>query len=677
MTTGDSLHESPSRDGSVLPGGARSSSSRNAPVRFILDVENRPAPSVDRVLLTHTSQACPGSGLGASPAGVARLSYAMRPPGREKLSARTGRSDVRATLRAAVAAVGPNRKRLIALTMLSIVGAVVETVAIYLVARLAASITTNTTKVPFEMGPARATLSVSSAVLATVALLVFLLALALPIARLSAGLSEAALRRARTRVVNAYLAASWASRSADREGLFQDLAGDYSQRTERLVQQFSTILLAGSGLLIMGVGAIVVAPLAALIGVVAFGSLVIVLRPIGKQVRRGAQAFMRTNNLFSAHTAQTARLGQEIAAYSVAPAVAEILDEEVRSSARMLQRVRFANTLTPMAYQYGALLIVVGTIGIARLISPTYLTLLAPVILMLIRILSYARQLQGAVQSSSEYGPFVELLEEEIGRLRRAQDDPGFLTVTSASEFRFEDVTFSYLPGEVVLAGVSFGVARGEAIALIGPSGGGKTTLVQLLLRLRAPDSGLISAGDLPLSDVLREQWSAHIGFVPQDNKLIAGTVADNIRFYRPWFDLDAVEQAARAAHVHDEILRLPGDYACVVGPGMREFSGGQRQRIGIARALVGKPDLLVMDEPTSALDARSEELLTDTLAEMRGQVTMLLVAHRPATIRVCDRVYRLVDGVLQPVSHQDAVHAVEHELDRVPIRPVVPIDER
>ncbi len=315
-----------------------------------------------------------------------------------------------------------------------------------------------------------------------------------------------------------------------------------------------------------------------------------------------------------------------------------------------------------MAYQYGALLIVVATIGIARMANPSYLTVLAPVILMLIRILGYARQLQGAVQSANEFAPFVELLEEELERLSQAKEDLGHECLVSAGEFTFDDVTFSYVPGEPVLNGISFAIARGEAVALIGPSGGGKTTLVQLLLRLRVPDSGEIRAGGQRLSEVVRTQWSERVGFVPQDNKLIAGSVADNIRFYRPWFSMEAVEAAARAAHVHDDIMRLPDAYECVVGPGSRELSGGQRQRVGIARALVGAPDLLVMDEPTSALDAVSEELITDTLAEKRGRVTMFLVAHRPATVRVCDRVFRLVAGVLEPVSLEEALYSVEHD---------------
>jgi ABC-type multidrug transport system fused ATPase/permease subunit len=583
------------------------------------------------------------------------------------------RSDAGATIRAGLAAVGPDRKRLALVTALSVIDAVVETVVIYLVARLATSITTNKSRVPFSMGPASKDLTVAAAVLATIALLVFLIALSIPISRLTASLSERALRRARTRVVDTYLASSWSARVVDREGLFQDLAGEYSQRTERLVQQFSSMILAACGLLIMGAGALIIAPLAALIGTLAFGSLVLVLRPIGRQIRSGAQAFIRANNRFSGHTAQTARLGQEIAAYSVSSEVASALDHEIQTTAGLLERVRFANTLTPMIYQYGALLIVVSTIGIARLVNPSYVALLAPVILMLIRILAYARQLQTALQSATEYAPFVELLEEELQRLDLARDPSGSREIDSAREFAFESVSFSYVPGEVVLEDVSFDVSGGEAVALVGPSGEGKTTIVQLLLRLLGPDSGVILAAGVPLSTVKREEWSRRVGFVPQDNKLIAGSVADNIRFYRPDFSSDAVVRAARAAHLHDEILRLPGGYDCAIGPGARELSGGQRQRIGIARALVGEPELLVMDEPTSALDARSEELLTETLAEMHGRVTMLLVAHRPATVRICDRVLRVRGRRTEPVSHREAVHVIEQETAEKELEAVLP----
>jgi ABC-type multidrug transport system ATPase subunit len=152
---------------------------------------------------------------------------------------------------------------------------------------------------------------------------------------------------------------------------------------------------------------------------------------------------------------------------------------------------------------------------------------------------------------------------------------------------------------------------------------------------------------------------------VPQDNKLTRATVADNIRFFREGFSDEAVELAARRAHLHEDVLRLPDRYDTLVGPGERSLSGGQAQRLGIARALLAQPKLLILDEPTSALDARSEELIRQTLEELRGSTTLVLIAHRPATLEVCDAVLRIEQGrvtaeQLTPVRSLDRDTATE-----------------
>lgn len=147
------------------------------------------------------------------------------------------------------------------------------------------------------------------------------------------------------------------------------------------------------------------------------------------------------------------------------------------------------------------------------------------------------------------------------------------------------------------------------------------------------------------------DRWYELIATVPQDNQLIRATVADNIRFYRDDLADDAVVAAARRAHVHDEIMDLPDGYDTMLGQGVRQLSGGQRQRLGIARALVGDPLLIVFDEPTSALDSRSEQLVANTLDDLHGEVTMIVIAHRPATTAHCDRVVRLTNGTARTIA--------------------------
>ena len=165
------------------------------------------------------------------------------------------------------------------------------------------------------------------------------------------------------------------------------------------------------------------------------------------------------------------------------------------------------------------------------------------------------------------------------------------------------------------------------------------------MLRLRIATEGRITAGDAALNDISAQAWSLLSALVTQESRLIHGTVADNIRFFRPDIGLSRVKAAAAAAHIDAEIQALPDGYETMVGIGARDLSGGQRQRLAIARALLGKPQFLVLDEPTSALDKTSESLLVQTLKELKGQATIVVIAHRPDTIAVCDRVLHVENG--------------------------------
>jgi ABC-type multidrug transport system fused ATPase/permease subunit len=198
-----------------------------------------------------------------------------------------------------------------------------------------------------------------------------------------------------------------------------------------------------------------------------------------------------------------------------------------------------------------------------------------------------------------------------------------------------------------VLFDVTFSVNAGESIGTVGPTAAGKSTLVQLLLRLRDPDSGAYLVNGAMASTFARSDWQRRVAYVSQDPRVFHGSVADNIRFFR---DLDqiTVERAARQAYIHDEIIAMPNGYETVIGQRADAVSGGQRQRICLARALAAKPDILVLDEPTSSLDLESEAAVQRSLADLRGRVTLFIVAHRLTTLIGCDRVLVIGAGRVQ-----------------------------
>jgi ATP-binding cassette subfamily B protein RaxB len=205
-------------------------------------------------------------------------------------------------------------------------------------------------------------------------------------------------------------------------------------------------------------------------------------------------------------------------------------------------------------------------------------------------------------------------------------------------------VGFRYADNEAeVLQGVSLTIEPGESVAVVGPSGGGKTTLLKLLLGIHAPLSGEIRIGGMPLSQLGLAQWRSMVGTVMQDDALLTGSVIDNISFFDATPDIEWVMQCARIAAVHDDIEAMPMGYHTLIGEMGSSLSGGQRQRLLLARALYKRPQVLLLDEATSALDVERERVVNQNIRRL--QLTRVIVAHRPETIASATRVIVLHQG--------------------------------
>lgn len=229
---------------------------------------------------------------------------------------------------------------------------------------------------------------------------------------------------------------------------------------------------------------------------------------------------------------------------------------------------------------------------------------------------------------------------ERLGALLDAPAEPvasGRKPGRLLGEIEFRGVSFAYGPGPPVLEGLSFRLAPGGALAVLGPSGIGKTTLLALIRGRYAPSSGGIFYDGRPAAAydpaVLRER----IGFVPQEPRLLAGSVLENLRLDRPQATLEEAMRAAREAGIHEEILSLPSGYETSLGEGGVGLSAGQRQRLALARALLSDPDILVLDEPTAFLDEAAEEIVLAALARQKGRRTLIVVTHRAAAARLCE----------------------------------------
>ncbi|MEP6300229.1 MAG: ABC transporter ATP-binding protein, partial [Ilumatobacter sp.] len=315
------------------------------------------------------------------------------------------------------------------------------------------------------------------------------------------------------------------------------------------------------------------------------------------------------------------------------------------ANSRALRRQSFVAFLFTPMYATVLLLLLVGALGAIRASGTGDLASLGAVMVMMIRSLAYAQLAQAVYGTLQASQPYLADLSEQLDAYRSDAVDRSGIDSADFEFVEFRDVGFSYSPDGFGLTDVNFRVDVGESIGIIGPSGSGKSTLVQLLLRLRTPTSGSIFASGVPANEIAIDGWRRRVAFVPQDAKLINGTISDNIRFFRPEIPPERIEAAARAANIHDEIVALQGGYEAVVGGTDLHLSGGQRQRICIARALATDPDLLVLDEPTSALDARSEARIRETLHALRADAAVVIIAHRLSTLDSCDRIMVVQDG--------------------------------
>jgi ABC-type multidrug transport system fused ATPase/permease subunit len=270
----------------------------------------------------------------------------------------------------------------------------------------------------------------------------------------------------------------------------------------------------------------------------------------------------------------------------------------------------------------------------------------------------------------------------EVMEIKPAVDDlPGASDRPVSGVISYENVVFGYEPGRPVLHDISFTAEPGEVLAIVGPTGAGKTTLASLLVRFFDPWQGRVTIGGVDIRDFTVRSLRSQIALVLQDPFIFPTTIAENIALGRPDATREQIRSAAEAANAHSFIERLPDGYDAVVGERGATLSGGEKQRLSIARAFVKDAPLLVLDEPTSALDARTEALLLEALERlMAGRIT-LVIAHRLSTIRNADEILVLEHGrILERGSHERLIatdglyrslysqqmQIAEHDLPRV-----------
>jgi ABC-type multidrug transport system fused ATPase/permease subunit len=552
---------------------------------------------------------------------------------------------LRALRRRAQFALGPLSRLLAPLGGVSVLAGFFEAGVLALTAEVAFAMAKGDSSTHLAVGPLRVEATITQVLAVALVLAILRVAVQWLLAFLTARLSAGAQSRLRRKLFHAYTGAAWSVQSQDGDGHLQEMITSHARIASQAAMSWAGAIPPLASFIILVASAVLLSPPVALaVAVVSIG-IFLVLRPFGRMTWRHSAQHSAASLSLANGVDEAVLLTEEMHVYGTASQHRERVDHLVDDVEDPFFRAQFLGLVVPALFQGLALVLVIAGLWVLYALGGENLGALGAIVLLLVRALSYGQQLQNVYQRLNDSAPFLDRILAEVARYADSAPESGNESMPASHDLTFDRVTFAYDGGQTVLHEVSFRVDAGETVGIIGLSGAGKSTLVQLLLRLRDPDEGDYRVGSTDVCHISLDDWQRRIAYVSQEPRLLSGTVTENIRYLRDHITDKAIESAAKMAHIHEEIMSWPGSYNHRVGQRVDAVSGGQRQRLCLARALAGKPDILVLDEPTSALDPHSEAAIQQSLDELRGAVTMFIVAHRMSTLSICDRIMVVESG--------------------------------
>lgn len=563
------------------------------------------------------------------------------PPGTEPGNGAAGKDarSRRLGLRRALALMsGGRRVRLAAFIFTAVLMGLLESLVILVMIATAGSLADESRVVDITFGPIDITLTTLKGTLIGGVFTALLMAAAVPNAWLGARMGARVLEQVRTRIVRALLTTSWERQSTVVEARLLDLAAVHAVRISSLVLLLAALTTSGLGLLVLVSAALVLDPVIAGTLCLIVSLLALVFRPLLRSIRTRSETFISSHQGYVERLAELFGVLPEIRVFGVRDAAGAELELANQPAVDDFRYTRFRGLLLPALYLGATAGILLLGLGLASTRDNLDLARVGAILIFLLRALRYSQGVQTNWQAVVEHLPYLERVDDVLAEWRPQPGEFGTQNLDRVGVIEFQDVSYVYPTGQVGIEGLSTTILPGEIVGLEGPSGGGKSTIAQLVLGLRRPTHGAYLIDGTPAEAFAEQWWYSRFAYVAQEPKLIEGDIRDNVRFLRSEISDADVDRALEEAGIGSDVLAWAAGTGHRVGSGGRELSGGQRQRVAIARALAGRPDVLVMDEPTSALDRESEEILRSSLQALKGRVTVILIAHRPSTLEVCDR---------------------------------------
>jgi subfamily B ATP-binding cassette protein MsbA len=479
--------------------------------------------------------------------------------------------------------------------------------------------------------------------------------------QISVGVQEGLVRDLRTRIFDHLLTLDLGFFQRTRAGaLISGIITEVDQTktviTASLLSLFQNIIVVATTLVVLSQ----ISLRLTLLTLACVPAMVLLLQTLLKRLRQHSRARARERGEVTATIAERIGAVRLIRAYGEeARESARFASQASRYRRQVIRTQRFSSLTSPLTEVFSGFLVILiiwaGTrpslMGLGGALAPETIIVFLIAALKLtspLKTISSYPAVMAVTLASAER--VFEILDEPSTEV----DRPGEGEARFEREVVFEGVSFRYGQGDLVLNEVSFALHKGRVVALVGPSGAGKTTLADLLPRFHDPTAGAITMDGVPLTRLTRRSLRAIMGVVSQDTVLLNDTVLANIAYGSPGATRAQVEAAARAANADQFIAQLPQGYDTLLGERGTRLSGGQRQRIAIARALLRDPPILILDEATSALDTESERLVQQAIDRLMAERTVLVIAHRLATVRDADEIVVLEAGrVVQRGTHE------------------------
>ncbi len=466
--------------------------------------------------------------------------------------------------------------------------------------------------------------------------------------------------RIRRAFTEAFLGTAWEIKHSLAPGRVQQLLSNYARSAVNVVAATARGLSAAMSLVALVVAAFSIQPYITLVAAVLVFVLGAAMQPLRRLVKRASREAADAQVAFGTRVNEIESMALEIDVHSVRSAAAARVDRNTIDAASALRRSQFAQLAIGPSYQLVTYSGIVGLLIVGANTGVDDIGTVGAVMVLLLRSLSYGQSFQIARAQYTQANVYATSLADEIDRYVESTPPVGDSIPIEVQGLSATQLDFAY-DQTPTLHDVNFHVSPGSRVGVVGPSGGGKSTLAQLLLGLRQ-SGGALELDGVAIDEADPTWWRKQVALVPQHSNLLTGTVAENVRFLRPEISDVEIEKACRQAAIHDEIMEM-GGYDTSVGERGGELSGGQQQRLCIARALAGRPQLLVLDEATSALDAVSERRILVALGQLDSDVIIIAVTHRPAVLDICDHVLHLDEG---KVDFFGPIESYEHRPENV-----------